>query len=350
MSAFKISTYTAKGYTEEEAIYQIKIRRPTNVEYFMNKFSVDYDTAYHMRTEHQQKSAKISAARPIEEQRKTSVRCKEYWIENGFSEDDAINKVKEVQTTFSKEKCIEKLGLIDGTKLWEERQNKWQSSINSKSSEELAIINSKKSNKNVSVWRVKYGDVKGTEMFKLYLLSNNMIVIEDIADLEKYVISKIQPFHCYLPIKKIKSLIAPYMWSFINKPNDIDAWLNSFINFKAPEGKIIFKSNSKYGIKHGHYNMYVEDKILRSSNEIYFYQLLCEYGLVHNKDYLIEKYYDNCKLRCDFYLIKYNLYIELAGETTDVYVQKMKYKESTFNAKILWHQRDYKSFLENILI
>ena len=37
MSAFSIKTWTNKGYTEEEAKYQIAIRRPNNILYYINK-------------------------------------------------------------------------------------------------------------------------------------------------------------------------------------------------------------------------------------------------------------------------------------------------------------------------
>jgi len=49
-----------------------------------------------------------------------------YWLEQGYSEEEAIEKVTERQTTFSKEKCIEKYGEEDGLKRWEERQERWQ--------------------------------------------------------------------------------------------------------------------------------------------------------------------------------------------------------------------------------
>ncbi len=53
----------------------------------------------------------------------------EYWINKGFSEEDAKLKLKERQTTFTLDKCIEKYGQEEGTKVFKERQSKWQKSL-----------------------------------------------------------------------------------------------------------------------------------------------------------------------------------------------------------------------------
>lgn len=67
-----------------------------------------------------------------------------YWIKKGFSEEDAVIKVSERQTTFTLEKCIEKYGLVEGQSRWQARQDKWQNTLNSKSPEEKKEMNRKK--------------------------------------------------------------------------------------------------------------------------------------------------------------------------------------------------------------
>ena len=75
----------------------------------------------------------------------------QYFIDKGLTEDEARIALKERQTTFSLEKCIEKYGKIEGTKRWKERQIKWQNTLNSKPEEEIKRINmSKSSGKNKS--------------------------------------------------------------------------------------------------------------------------------------------------------------------------------------------------------
>ena len=74
-----------------------------------------------------------------------STTSKEYWIEKGFSEEESEEKVSERQRTFTKEKCIDNFGGVEGLRIWQERQDKWQSTLNSKSVEEIEHINKKKS-------------------------------------------------------------------------------------------------------------------------------------------------------------------------------------------------------------
>jgi hypothetical protein len=67
----------------------------------------------------------------------------EYFIQKGLSEDNARKELKERQTTFSLEKCIEKYGEEMGRLRWIERQEKWLNSYKkvnySKISQELFI-------------------------------------------------------------------------------------------------------------------------------------------------------------------------------------------------------------------
>lgn len=48
-----------------------------------------------------------------------------YWIKHGYTQEEAEQKVKERQKTFTLEKCIEKYGEVDGLKRFNERQEKW---------------------------------------------------------------------------------------------------------------------------------------------------------------------------------------------------------------------------------
>jgi hypothetical protein len=53
----------------------------------------------------------------------------EYWLNKGFSEDEAKNKVSESQATFTLKKCIKKYGEVEGTKKFNTRQTKWKISL-----------------------------------------------------------------------------------------------------------------------------------------------------------------------------------------------------------------------------
>jgi very-short-patch-repair endonuclease len=50
---------------------------------------------------------------------------KEYYLNQGFTEEESIELLSKRQSTFSLKKCIEKYGEVDGLERWKERQNKW---------------------------------------------------------------------------------------------------------------------------------------------------------------------------------------------------------------------------------
>jgi len=53
----------------------------------------------------------------------------DYYLDQGFSEEESKKILKKRQTTFSKEICIEKHGIEDGEKLFTQRQENWQLSL-----------------------------------------------------------------------------------------------------------------------------------------------------------------------------------------------------------------------------
>ena len=65
----------------------------------------------------------------------------EYWTKRGYSTEEAKELVSERQRTFSLEKCIERYGEEEGCKRFEERQQKWQNTLNNKPLEEIIRIN-----------------------------------------------------------------------------------------------------------------------------------------------------------------------------------------------------------------
>lgn len=54
----------------------------------------------------------------------------EYYLEQGYSEGESEMLLKERQSTFSKEICIRKYGENKGLKVYTDRQEKWQKSLN----------------------------------------------------------------------------------------------------------------------------------------------------------------------------------------------------------------------------
>ena len=52
-----------------------------------------------------------------------------YWLNKGYSEDEAKQKVSERQRTFTLEKCIEKYGEEEGTRKYIDRQKNWSAKV-----------------------------------------------------------------------------------------------------------------------------------------------------------------------------------------------------------------------------
>ncbi len=91
---------------------------------------------------------KEKAAKSIKNSLKVDSRL-EYWLEktNGNVEEAKLLQSNR-QRTFSLEICIKKHGEIEGTRIWKERQEKWQATLDAKSDAEKLEINRKKLYKN----------------------------------------------------------------------------------------------------------------------------------------------------------------------------------------------------------
>ena len=53
----------------------------------------------------------------------------DYWLDKGYSEDDAKEKLKKRQSTFTLDICIEKYGEEKGKEIYDNRQQRWQKSL-----------------------------------------------------------------------------------------------------------------------------------------------------------------------------------------------------------------------------
>jgi hypothetical protein len=143
MSVFSTAYWIKKGYSEDEAKYQIAIRRPNNILYYTNKGHSE-DEAKMLVANRQKAGGEKRKHLSDAEKRKLSPRCIEYWIAKGMSQEEAQLSLADFQTHFSKEKCINKYGKEKGLQVWGDRQLQWQQTLKSKTSEEIKEINTKK--------------------------------------------------------------------------------------------------------------------------------------------------------------------------------------------------------------
>lgn len=79
----------------------------------------------------------------------------EFYLSRGLNVEEAKAALHKRQSTFSKEKCIKKYGEVEGVKIWQSRQDKWQNTLNSKPPEEIADINRRKCSSFNFRWRWK---------------------------------------------------------------------------------------------------------------------------------------------------------------------------------------------------
>ena len=150
----KINPATNKLYTPGEADYKRNSMRPIRKEYWLEKGYTEIDAiqkAAEVKQANNKKGAKTSANRDTALIKAFSHRTLEYWMLRGYSEDDAKQQLKEAQTLFNKEICIEKYGLKEGMRVWQDRQDRWQATLNAKPVEERARINRLKLTKGITV-------------------------------------------------------------------------------------------------------------------------------------------------------------------------------------------------------
>lgn len=152
----KINTSTNTYYTPEEADFERNSRRPIRKEYWLKK-GYDEISAVRLAKETKEKNNKLGSTNAaITSIRKvSSKRCVEYYTARGISSEEAIVLRSQSQKHFSKEICVEKYGELVGTKIWQDRQDAWQETLNAKSVEEKARINQLKLSKGINVSKVE---------------------------------------------------------------------------------------------------------------------------------------------------------------------------------------------------
>jgi hypothetical protein len=128
LSPFSVEFWISKGFCKDDAILKVNSMRPVYKEYWMLKGFSEEESIQKALLSHKNNSSKganVVANKPKQFHKNKSPRCKEYWMLKGFSEEDSIQKVKTYQYNFNLEKCIEKHGIENGTKIYNDRQTNW---------------------------------------------------------------------------------------------------------------------------------------------------------------------------------------------------------------------------------
>jgi hypothetical protein len=106
----------------------------------------------------------------------------EYYLKKGYSEEDAKKLLSERQTTFSLDICIEKYGEEKGKKIWLDRQLKWQRKLSDNGNIKGGF--SKISQKLFFSILEKYNDIEKKDVF--FYTKNNEVILKNESNLYLY--------------------------------------------------------------------------------------------------------------------------------------------------------------------
>lgn len=271
----------------------------------------------------------------------------EYWEGIGYTKPDAIEQVKQHQSTFSKQKCIKKHGESKGIAIWKDRQNKWQNTLNSKPLEEQLHINYKKYPHRIDRLIEIYGENWKTIIYDAYNVSKEY----QNYDIHEYLYHHIVPermLHCN--ISRMLKTVPKYIWTLFGvKTNDDKI---KCINDMLTKYNLKFHNSVKFINKSKiiRYHLFIPelDIILRSSNEIYFYNLLKKYNI----NFTSNLKYPNSNMWYDFHLTDYNLYIEISSfkeEHSPKYFNTIQKKKNLFNSIFISDPKTYDKFLWDLI-
>lgn len=109
------------GYTEDQ-IKEICLT-PANIKFWLNKGYTEEDAKKKIS------QLQSNASKHVDYEKRLLPSNLEYWIKKGYSKEESKRMVKESQSTFSLAKCVERYGEEEGLKRFTERQNKWLNSL-----------------------------------------------------------------------------------------------------------------------------------------------------------------------------------------------------------------------------
>lgn len=338
LSPFSIEFWTARGMTIEEADYKRNSFRPIKKEYWIEKgYSEEESVELAIKTKNDNniKGNKAATSRSKEQIRSTTVRCVEHWLRLGFSLEEAKDKVSQIQTTFTLEKCIEKYGIIEGTSKWQNRQINWQNTLNSRSQTDIDESNKKK-----CCIRIKNGSME--ETVKFYNEKRGMslvLTIEEYIETLKEQISNNGTIVYWDPVHYVNTRcpnIQLQIFSFT-----AEELVSKIQHLFSSDGYLLKKGNRQSWRK------WVGSSLLRSSYEIYFYDTITR--LIPNVELEIDKRYPNSSFRWDFKVG--SDYIEICPmyETDEKYRMKMEAKKNLFNCVLLKNTKEIDQYIIGLL-
>jgi len=337
-SAYCIEHWLEKGFTEEEAKYQVACRQIAKPEYWTsrgyteeegreeyskivkNRSNLKCLIEIHGETEGIKLHDKIR-----ERGRKNSHRRVDYWIAKGFTEEEAKIEVSKVQTTRSLAKNIELYGEEEGTRKTQEINRKWQATLNAKSDEEKREFNLRKDSSSLEHLKLNYPEdyIERYIQKMLFPYRNGKdaiyepirYIVDNITtldDLIKYVSES------FSNIRNVKRTISNKIIVDIFKIKNVEEVLNrvyEVMDFKNRECGL-------YGNR-----TFFDGHIFLSDIELQIAKFLVDNSIEYEYGKLYPFAYSRHRHCYDFYIKEIDLYVEYAGmKNTEFYDKRLEHK------------------------
>ena len=223
---------------------------------------------------------------------------KEYWLNKGYSLEESLSKVKERQTTFSLDKCIDNYGYSEGVKIFNQRQEKWLESI---TKTRISTGGFNQDCRSVEYYQGKYDKDWDNHMLSGNTYTDtNRFVLLDLLKFGDDIESLIEYIKDELEFNSIKDLDFIFKSAVMQEIHNL-----SYENLKTKILEDIGVVKTKFS------NYWFSDGNRYNSNgEYQISKHLKRMGIDFKHD---EWYPDGKKYRYDFYLTKYDTYIEYFG-------------------------------------
>ncbi len=312
-SPFSKKYWVSRGMTENDAIIKIKQMKPIYVEYWINKgYSVDdaklqielhlMNTKRAFVIKYGDVEGNKKWAETKEKQGKyNSKRSIDYWLIRGFDLIEANNKLKEYQQTFSLQKCIDKYGEVEGRKKWQNRQIKWQNTLQNLNN--IDDINKRKDSSSIIYFKTKYKENWPIEYLIRYknesfreLLTNIFNFCKNKKDIVTYFVINVK-----YDIKKINQFVNNKFIIEIFKINPAELRQEILNGYDIT----LIKT---FGIQRT-----IKGYLAHSIGEYEIINFLIDSNIPFNFDKNYPKQKFKTGIRYDFYLPDLDMYFEYAG-------------------------------------
>lgn len=219
-----------RGYSEEEAETEIsKIQGRNTKEEFLKRHGANFEVRYAQYKETLRNSFETTL---------------NYWLNQGYSEEEARLKQSDRQRTFTLEKCIEKYGQVNGYKVWKQRQDKWQKTLSLRSDEEKQETKRKQNLLNLEHQINLHGLEKGTANYEKTKIRLSYLGCQNCSKSKES-----RDFFQKLELMCLRSGLFTEMLYYENEHiiQKTDNMLDGFysMDFFAPELKIAIEYNTQ---------------------------------------------------------------------------------------------------------